>query len=1031
MGLSSFSTRLVIICLLSLSQSALAQTPSECHALLEGADRNRDNKLDRKEFTEAIIRLAGGDIDGIGFMQLPGATQEAFTRLSCRCLLHGGICVAVSWCGGEDATIDIAGIVLGTHPASVEAGYLEDPCEVIEKALGIVRLKQQGSLEAAPDVAVARQTQITPAPTPSPRQCQIGMVVVDVNPTDNLMNTGEYVAFVNTLSSSAFGSTFASLPQVLQNNYNNLAQTSGQINIYGARPGDNAGSDQEQFLERICTDTGAAINTTLGSGSPPPSVTPAPTPSHQQCHSGMVLVDVIPMDNMMNTGEYVAFVNTLSSSAFGSTFASLPQVLQNNYNNLAQTSGQINIYGARPGDNAGSDQEQFLERICTDTGVAINTVMDSGSPPTPTTNPPLPVTPAPTPSHQQCQSGMVVVDVNPTDNLMNTGEYVAFVNTLSSSAFGSTFASLPQVLQNNYNNLAQTSGQINIYGARPGDNAGSDQEQFLEQICTDTGVAINTAMDSGSPPTPTTNPPLPVTPAPTPSHQQCHSGMVVVDINPMDNMMNTGEYVAFVNTLSSSAFGSTFASLPQVLQNNYNNLAQTSGQINIYGARPGDNAGSDQEQFLERICTDTGAAINTALESPPTPTTTPPPPTPSPTTAPPPPTPLPTRGLINTPRPTRPLPQCYVGMIISDNPRDDQLDQNEYVRFIDFLEPGPFLGFAFAQLPVALQLNFASLATNGFINIAGLPSPNQEQYDLLDQVCEDSNQAISIALSQNVTPTGSPQQPSTPAPTSIPTIIPTPAPTTQLTPFLTPAPTPPPTPRPTPTPGSSPSTGRPTALSVEYEVVNLFVISNTIGITATQLNQVVNPERTDMDQAYASLVETAIDSESEWSNRYLRARRKLVVDYVRASTRIYVDRQCPFGAPFGAMCQEVVASFFLVVSGVENSEEVVIDAQVAADASIAAGNLQTLLNQNGSSISVEEGADIINRPSTAPSPRPTPALTIDPRTPSPSAPFRIPTPSPTGASTPDVERGGDGGSSLSTGAIIGISFGGAAALLLW
>ena len=670
MGLSSFSTRLVIICLLSLSQSALAQTPSECHALLEGADRNRDNKLDRKEFTEAIIRLAGGDIDGIGFMQLPGATQEAFTRLSCRCLLHGGICVAVSWCGGEDATIDIAGIVLGTHPASVEAGYLEDPCEVIEKALGIVRLKQQGSLEAAPDVAVARQTQITPAPTPSPRQCQIGMVVVDVNPTDNLMNTGEYVAFVNTLSSSAFGSTFASLPQVLQDNCNNLAQTSGQINIYGARPGDNAGSDQEQFLERICTDT--------------------------------------------------------------------------------------------------------------------------------------------------------------------------------------------------------------------------------------------------------------------------------------------------------------------------------------------------------------GAAINTALESPPTPTTTPPPPTPSPT-----------RGLINTPRPTRPLPQCYVGMIISDNPRDDQLDQNEYVRFIDFLEPGPFLGFAFAQLPVALQLNFASLATNEFINIAGLPSPNQEQYDLLDQVCEDSNQAISIALSQNVTPTGSPQQPSTPAPTSIPTIIPTPAPTTQLTPFLTPAPTPPPTPRPTPTPGSSPSTGRPTALSVEYEVVNLFVISNTIGITATQLNQVVNPERTDMDQAYASLVETAIDSESEWSNRYLRARRKLVVDYVRASTRIYVDRQCPFGAPFGAMCQEVVASFFLVVSGVENSEEVVIDAQVAADASIAAGNLQTLLNQNGSSISVEEGADIINRPSTAPSPRPTPALTIDPRTPSPSAPFRIPTPSPTGASTPDVERGGDGGSSLSTGAIIGISFGGAAALLLW
>ena len=786
MGLSSFSTRLLLICLLSLSQSALAQIRTKCHSRLESADRNRDNKLDREEFTQAIINLADGAIgEGIGFVQLPGVVQEAFTHLSCRCLLHGEIFGAVSCCGGENATVDIAGIVLGTHPLSVEAGYLDDPCHLIEKALEVVKLQQQGSLKGFPEVAETRQIQMTPAPTPSPLQCQIGMIVADVNPIDNMMNTGEYVAFVDRLSSNAFENTFESLPQVLQNNYNNLAQTSGQIDITGARPGDNASSEQEQFIEQICTDTGVAINAAIG-------ISP------------------------------------------------------------------------------------------------------------PTATPPQPVTPTPTPSPRQCQIGMIDVDVNPMDDLMNNGEYVAYVNSLSSSDFGSTFASLAQVLQDNYNNLAQTSGQINIYGARPGDIASSEQEQFLGQICTDTGVAINTALDF------------------------------------------------------------------------------------------------------------------------PPPTTTPPPPTPSPT-----------RGLINTPRPTRPLPQCYVGMIISDNPRDDQLDQNEYVRFIDFLEPGPFLGFAFAQLPVALQLNFASLATNEFINIAGLPSPNQEQYDLLDQVCEDSNQAISIALSQNVTPTGSPQQPSTPAPTSIPTIIPTPAPTTQLTPFLTPAPTPPPTPRPTPTPGSSPSTGQPTALSVEYEVVNLFVISNTIGITATQLNQVVNPERTDMDQAYASLVETAIDSESEWSNRYLRARRKLVVDYVRASTRIYVDRQCPFGAPFGAMCQEVVASFFLVVSGVENSEEVVIDAQVAADASIAAGNLQTLLNQNGSSISVEEGADIINRPSTAPSPRPTPALTIDPRTPSPSAPFRIPTPSPTGASTPDVERGGDGGSSLSTGAIIGISFGGAAALLLW
>jgi hypothetical protein len=91
---------------------------------------------------------------------------------------------------------------------------------------------------------------------------------------------------------------------------------------------------------------------------------------------------------------------------------------------------------------------------------------------------------------------------------------------------------------------------------------------------------------------------------------------------------------------------------------------------------------------------------------------------------------------------------------------------------------------------------------------------------------------------------------------------------------------------------------------------------------------------------------------------------------VAAATRQYLKIPCPDGQAADALCQEVVASFFLNLSGDEDSKQVATNAKIAVDASIAGGNLQALLTGEGSALSVVEGADIANVPSTAPSPQP-------------------------------------------------------------
>jgi hypothetical protein len=215
---------------------------------------------------------------------------------------------------------------------------------------------------------------------------------------------------------------------------------------------------------------------------------------------------------------------------------------------------------------------------------------------------------------------------------------------------------------------------------------------------------------------------------------QCYVAMVIADQGggAENDLLSQDEYVTFVSRISTSfnASDGSFDGLPAPLKQNFVNYAESQDdQINIFGVKLGQSdVTEEQEVFLTELCGRTITAIN-ALAIP---TIAPVGPT-SPT----------------SPRPTRPLNQCFVGMIANDvNPKNDLLDESEYVGFVNFLEPGPFAGLTYSQLPLPLQSNYANLvdSNDDGIDIAGLPSPDPDQYNNLETICDITNAAISIAL---------------------------------------------------------------------------------------------------------------------------------------------------------------------------------------------------------------------------------------------------------------------------------------------
>mmetsp|Transcript_3426 Transcript_3426/g.5239 ORF Transcript_3426/g.5239 Transcript_3426/m.5239 type:complete len:1331 (+) Transcript_3426:147-4139(+) len=614
-------------------------------------------------------------------------------------------------------------------------------------------------------------------------------------------------------------------------------------------------------------------------------------------------------DGSLDRSEYVALSKSMGvvKLSFDWSFSDLPAVMQEAFTYMAGDSkdSAIDIRSvSRPTD---SSPDVLTE--CEVLGMAVaktdikpeNGISRQGA--------------NPIPSLPQCYVGILVAESStPADNFMNSDEYVTFVNRFSSVSFGDDFLLLPQALRNNFENLAQRDDQIFTFGVESVDEPSQVQLDFLNQVCTDTSVAISIALLQQ----PTASPQiLTTTLRPTLPLSQCFAGLLNSEQFQDDQRMDQKEYMSFLNYLEPGAFDSeNFNDLSQRLKDNFFRLS-VNGSINIADVY---NPHEEQRDFLQRICDDTNAAITLDLISISQPTSSP-------------------LFQPSTPRPTRPLNQCFVGMLVSDDPQDNKLSRDEYALFMNFLQPGSFDDVIFKDLPKILKDNFEKWAVGDSIDM----SPFENDEERLEEVCNDTNEAISVALYPKVQPTLSP--------TLFPVL--SAAPSKDISPKSN-------------LPSNSPSES-PTDSIGEIEIVSQFVVSNSIGLRASDLRKDSSDEKRKLEIAFTAIVRFTIEKIFTTPDRYIRTRRKLAVNYIRTYIRDFTDRSCPQSAPSGSFCQNVVALIFVGISGEEMEQEVAEKAKEEVDKVILNGRLQTELSARTSVIRVEFD-DFQNSPSPSGSP---------------------------------------------------------------
>jgi hypothetical protein len=99
--------------------------------------------------------------------------------------------------------------------------------------------------------------------------------------------------------------------------------------------------------------------------------------------------------------------------------------------------------------------------------------------------------------------------------------------------------------------------------------------------------------------------------------ERCPRAIAISNIS-RDELLSSDEYVRFVNRLSDNQWVSeSYDTLPFELQDNFVQLADGTGQIPVFGFRPGQTPTTAQQEQLDRVCMDTARAIDAALNGPP------------------------------------------------------------------------------------------------------------------------------------------------------------------------------------------------------------------------------------------------------------------------------------------------------------------------------------------------------------------------------------------------------------------------------
>jgi hypothetical protein len=613
---------------------------------------------------------------------------------------------------------------------------------------------------------------VTPAPSPGGdgtaaptlsaadfQACTMSMLVSDRN-RDDLLQADEFVFFLNRQTDLG-AATYVALDPLFQGLYDSLRpanDANGAPSVFGSKPGQGLAATMAQLanLQLMCSETDRVHAEYLEFLRFQPTSAPTLTPTASlggnaitdseftQCKLFLLVSDG-DRNSQVNPTEFVNFVNRLTINAFlGRPYSEIPSIFRLTFSSASGTNDFISIVGARAGQQATNVQLAALRSFCGDAYEAAQ-IWEESQTNSPTSSPSSRVTLSPTPppsltetDFRLCTNSLAVSD-RTRDDFIDQVEYVAFLNIRAGNAFlDQDFATLQLPLQQNFFALQDATGLISVGGARPGPRT-PEQAIVLLRVCSETERAIqrrdDTASPAGGPTTlpPTSQPTSQPTAVPTlsptfgnplddPAIQRCIAYLDVADAN-RDDALAQLEYITFVDAVAEGAdsFAPPLSSLPYVLRDNNLWIGGDDGLIDIRGV--GEFAqlnGTRRLRQLSGLCRRT----NSVVES-----------------------------VVSGNNETALSPHCYHSLAFSDQDLDSQLDETEFVFFVNRfqgLAPSK-VDFALLDTPYQEYFNENKGSASGKINVEGSQpgqNPNIGQQLLLDYLCSEmANTVVQVRSS--------------------------------------------------------------------------------------------------------------------------------------------------------------------------------------------------------------------------------------------------------------------------------------------
>eukprot|EP00977_Amphora_coffeiformis_P026986 scaffold32086_cov183-Amphora_coffeaeformis.AAC.5 len=742
-------------------------------------------------------------------------------------------------------------------------------------------------------------------------------------------------------------------------------------------------------------------------------VTLGPTLSEGEfflCTVNLHLSDTNGDDNdKLSQAEYVGYLNRQLNNVYKTTsYSNIDVIFRENYESLVGDDGTIDISGSEPGGSPTSAERQALRKICSETDRVITIFQESTRTPTAAPNPGTPGGPTsvptttPTQITQLQECFLLLQDADTDENsFLTEAEYAAFVASVGKDVFSGSFDQLDPALQEPFDSSKGVVGVIFLIGVRPGEDPTDAQAQFLETFCATVYDAVdlflNPPQPTGAPePTPAPGPtvePEPTTASPTsvtddPVLRICLIRLDQIDRN-SNGLLDELEYISLANDLADdiannpNAFQFPLAQQPYILRENYAWIAE-----GAEGAENVDISGADRVGLLNvgelarfgRLCSRTNSTVASVLtgndqiglidhcyasftagdldgnniliesefgltvdyflglvDSPggfdgldeafrdyfednkgsfgginvdgSKPTETP------------------TAGqrllldylcvemqsAAGRAREASSLTsRCQDAMGRANTIRDNTLTNDEYAGFAFYLAGRDTGGGTFTELPGDLQSNYNALrGTQLALDVSGWngEAVSFEQREKLDFICSSTSALLGL----------------------LPTVAPTLSPTDVV---------------------AGPST---------VTIYNGFIVGNEAGIEASELR---NADISDLEDAYTAFVNATVNQ--KLGIRRLRGRKLVLLGVSPDSIDIYriSDGACPESYQGDdTRCQDVYASFELLVSDEEGNDEIEEQYTAATQQGITNGDLKAQLDATSPDSRLEIlGATLSNRP---------------------------------------------------------------------